>query len=350
MKIYQRLWLLGMVLGLAAGAYSQVTVEECNSIYNVVTTNELSRDIAKLEQAISSGKEYVAKCKDAGEGADTVIKYIAGRLPIIEERLTLLKLERSYNDSRKQRRFDEMIASGKQLIDRNRPYALDVMLDIASVGFDNATAKIDKYNADAIKYANLAIEKMATGAKSGNEDRFGYYVSYKNDRCADGKSNAIGWMNYTIGYIKFARENKPKDAFPYLYKASQDGCETKSLSENYRLIGSWYVDEAIQIGDRRKAQLTAAGDQETPETSALLELQMGYVDRAIDAYARASRTAAMNPKASPAYKDALLNKVKELFAARYDGDTSKMDAFVSKVLDAPFPDPSTPVEPVKTTP
>jgi hypothetical protein len=81
----------------------------------------------------------------------------------------------------------------------------------------------------------------------------------------------------------------------------------------------------------------------------MLDLQMGYIDRAIDAYARAYKVTAANPK-TKAYKDGLLAKLKELFTARFDGDTSKIDSYVAKVTDTPFIDPATPIAPVKTEP
>jgi hypothetical protein len=82
----------------------------------------------------------------------------------------------------------------------------------------------------------------------------------------------------------------------------------------------------------------------------MLDLQMGYLDRAIDAFARAYKVTTANPKANQAYKDGLLAKLKELFTLRFDGDTSKIDSFVAKVMDTPFVDPATPVVPVKTEP
>ena len=57
-----------------------------------------------------------------------------------------------------------------------------------------------------------------------------------------------------------------------------------------------------------------------------------------------------NPKTIHAHKDSIKSVLKELFAARYEGGTSKMDAYLSKVLETPFIDPTTTVVPVKLAP
>ena len=356
MKNVSRLVQVGILalLALTASAYSQVTVDQCSSVYQAMVANLASKELPRAEHALASGKEYLAKCKDLPEieGGDKVVTYVNAKLPGLEKRVGVMRLEKTFNDALKQRNRDELVSAAKKLLEIDPPYALDLMLDIASVGFDNASAAspIDKYNDDAIKYAKLALEKLAAGTNSGNSDKFGFYASYTTDRCTDGRTNATGWMNYMIGFITLTRQKNSKEAIPYIYKASQVGCGTKTFSETYRHVGSWYIEESNRLSDRRKEMLAAAQNVETPETAAMLELQMGYIDRAIDAYARAYKITGQNPKTTQAYKDGLLGKLKELFSVRYEGDNSKLDGYVSKVMDTPFIDPATPVTPVKPPP
>ena len=344
---------LALVLTLTASAYSQATVGECSSVYQVMLATRDSKELPKLEQALASGKEYLSKCKDLSdiENGEKIVKWVSERVPDLEKKVGIMRLEKTFNEAVKQRNQDAVVSSAKKLLEINPPYSLDLILDIASAGFDNASAvpPVDKYNDDTIKYAKLALEKLRSGVKSGNSDKFGYYALYANEKCADGRANAIGWMNYMIGFITLTRQNNAKDALPYIYKASQEGCGTKSFSEVYRFIGSWYIDESNKLSDQRKQLIVTAQNTETPESAALLDLQMGYIDRAIDAYARAYKVTASNPK-TKAYKDGLLAKLKELFTARFEGDTSKIDSYVAKVTDTPFIDPATPVAPVKTEP
>jgi hypothetical protein len=213
---------LAVVLTLTASAYSQATVDDCNSIYQVIVANYRSQELPKAEQALASGKDYVAKCKSLSdsEDGDKVVKWVTEKIPSLEKSVGIMRLEKAFNDALKQRNQDQLVSAAKKLLEINPPYSLDLMLDIASVGFESASSgtPVDKYNDDAIKYAKLSLEKLAGGAKSGNKDKFGFYVSYVTDKCADGPTNATGWMNYTIGYITLNRQKNAKDGLPYIYK------------------------------------------------------------------------------------------------------------------------------------
>jgi hypothetical protein len=157
-------------------------------------------------------------------------------------------------------------------------------------------------------------------------------------------------MNYTVGYIMYNRQDKKKDALPFLYKSTQLNSATKNFPESYRQIGAWYLDEAIRIDTERTTKITAAGNKDTEETLALLGTQKGYAERSIDAYARAYRIASASPQTAKEYKDALYTKLKELYAFRYDGKTTGIDEFVAGVMSKPMPDPTTTVTPVTVTP
>jgi hypothetical protein len=339
-----------MVSGLAISA--QASLEECQQIYQKFLNERQGTGIPEWTAAIVTGKDYLKKCSSLPDSTE-VRDYVTRQIPRLEEKIAQKKIadkEASFNVALKAGNVDELIAIAKELISLNRPYSLDLMLDIASAGFDKASANPanDKYNADALYFAKTALEKMTEGKISGNADKYGFYVEYKNAKCADGKTNAIGWMNYTIGYITHARLKQSKDALPYLYKASQTGCETKNFSEAYRMIGAWYIDEIITLNTFREEKLKANGDKETPETLSNLAMQKGYAERAIDAYSRAYKIAiAPDSKSTQAYKDKLLERVKGLFDFRYDGDLTKLDAYLQNVESTPFVNPVTAVTPVK---
>jgi hypothetical protein len=277
---------------------------------------------------------------------------VTGQIPKIEAKIAQKKItdmEDRFNVELKANNADGLIASAKDLIHLDRPSSLDLIIDIASVGFDKAAGNppVDKYNSDAVTYAKMALQKMSEGKTSGNDEKFGFYAKYKTKDCIDGKINATGWMNYIIGYITYVRMKQTKDAVAYLYKATQVGCETKTFSEAYRMIGAWYLDEMIKLNTRYLEKTKALGDKDNDETLAILAMINGFADRAIDAYARACKISLTNNAAPQSYKDSLLRKVKELFDFRYDGDVSKVESYLATVLDKPFTDPMIPVIPSK---
>jgi hypothetical protein len=239
---------------------------------------------------------------------------------------------------------DEAFASGRDIITAY-PDLIDVPIVLASIGFDNAIAKTpnDRYNNDAINYAKMVIQKIERENKT-SENYGAYAYAYKTKEFPDGRQNTLGWMNYTIGYIMYNRMNQKKEALPYFYKATQYNSGTKNNSEIYRTIGSWYLDEFLRIDKERVAKIEAAGNQDTDETKAMLALQRGYADRALDAYARAFRVASPAPE-SKAYRDSLMTRVRELYKIRFEKEDG-IDAYLAGVTNRPFTDPTTAVTPI----
>lgn len=336
---------------------AQATFEACQALYQTIIDNRVSPDLEKLKLARSSANEYLVKCSELPE-QDKIKTYVSNQIPKIEERIKLAEIklvEERYNKAIKDKNYEDMVSTAKELLKMNRPYSLDLMLDIASIGFDNASAKpaVEKYNDAAITFAMKALEEMSQGKTSGNvdtntgkADRYGVYVPYKTKECSDGKANATGWMNYTIGFITYNSLKQKKDALPHLFKASQVGCETRANSELYRMIGAWYLEEFIRLDAVRMEKIKAAGNQDTKESLELLALEKGYADRALDAYARAYKAASENKTASQAYKDSLLTKLKEVYGVRFDDDMSKFDLYMTQTGVTAFPDPTTAVTPI----
>jgi hypothetical protein len=338
----------------ATSIFAQGTQDECTAIYERFKLERVKTTEAELNTAVATGKEYLQKCSAIDPPQDEVKTYVTNQIPKLQQKAIdagIKVKEDAFNAALKAKNFDGIVASAKDLIGINRPYSLDLMLDIATVGYDNSIANppVDKYNSDALMYAKLALQKMSEGQSSGNSDLYGFYFNYKNTACSDGKLNATGWMNYIIGFITYGRQKQVKEGVPFIYKSTQNGCFTKTFSEPYRLIGVSYLDETIKLNNEYIALTKANGDKENDESLAKLAMVKAYAERALEAYARAYKFAVANPKSSPTYKEALLSKVKQMYDVRYD-DTSKVDAYVAEVSNKPFTDPSTPVTPVVLPP
>ena len=347
-----------LVLGILMMAFTAVTVtpsfaqdpqEAKVALYKKYTDNFESKDIEKKKIAIEAGKQYIEKYP---EDVDQV-KYFKSAIPALEDQVVALEKINKDNEVKRIRnerlkRFDTAVrgnkiadsfAVGKEVIANEAPDStipLDVEIVLASLGLDQAAAKVDTYNNDAINYAKTVMQKLGAGKTSDNFGAFQY--EYKS------KDNALGWMNYTIGYITYYRQDKVTDALPYLYKSTQIKSETNKLSNTYRIIGLWYLEEALRIDKDRLAKIVAAENKDTDETLALLALQKGYADRSIDAYARAYNL--VTPKDTKDYKDGIYSRLQDLYKFRYDGDIKGIDAYVATVMSKPMPDPTTPVTPV----
>lgn len=352
--------LIMMLVGFNAisttSIFAQATPELCTPIYDKYIANRKGPELDKFKVAVATAKEYLEKCKDLPEN-EAVNTYVTKDIPKLEVKISDLEYDlnvfKPFDASVKAKDWAKSFSLGKQIIAKS-PDDVDVPLILASIGFDNAIAvpPVDTFNAETINMAKLALQKMEQGKGSGTGKFGAYAYTYQTKDCADGKTNATGWMNYTIGYIMFNRMSQKKDGLPFLYKATQFGCETKNDWGIYRAIGSWYVEETAAMEKTRQEKIKANADQENEETKAMYALQKGYTERAIDAYSRAYKIALAAPmgkgkKDSEGY----YNRLKSLYTFRFDGtNPTGLDQFIADQVAKPFPNPTTPVTPIVEAP
>jgi hypothetical protein len=361
MKTIFRVLMLGIIMSAvsAVSVFAQdvcAEVEAKQALYKQFTDNFADKTVEKRQVAIDAGKQYVGKY---GACADdkTIVDYLNTNIPAMEKRIEGEKkvaatgtLYTNFDKAVEGSKTADIFSTGKQILGQE-PDFLDVTLTLASAGFDQTVANppVDTFNNDTVTYAKMAIQQIEANKPSKTGDYGVKQYSYKTDKFS-GKDNALGLMNYNIGYILYYRQGKTdaakkKEALPYLYKSTQYNAFSKANPFVYQTIGAWYLDEAIRMDSERQKAITAAGDKDTPETIAMLGVQKGYADRSIDAYARAYSLAKADPK-NQAYATGLYTKLKELYAFRYSGKTDGIDTFVASVMSKPLPDPMTAITPV----
>lgn len=334
---------------VAVPAFAQQQ-EECAALYEQKFLPNFKGTLAQRKTAVEAGDQYIAKC--ATLDAD-ITKYLEKVLPGIKKRIDFEETVAAFDNAVKDAKTvnaDVAFSSGKRLLSDHDPNLVDVMLVLASVGFDKAVAKpaVNTYNADAVNFAKQAIQKIEGGTASKQYGAWAY--TYKT------KDNALAWMNYTIGYITYFNQNNKKEALPYLYKATKFEVGKDSPKNNpaiYQAIGDFYKDEYNRL-DTERESLAKQAEGKTPEevkaladkAKELLLLQKGYADRMIDAYGRAYNLAGTDK----AYKDSLYDTLKVLYGFRYDGKPSTpLDSHITSLNTKPMPDPTTTVSPVVDT-
>lgn len=311
--------------------------------------------IEKLEVAVASGEGFntrYATCEDT----KPIVKYITDKMPAVKETLVDMKRTKKFNDGVANSVWADAFSAGKEIVSvkAKEPLSLDVAIVLALIGFDQASAKNDSFNNDTIAMAETVIKKIEGGMVS---DKYGAFNKYelKTATFTDGKQNALGWMNYIIGYIKSERQGNKKDGLAYYHKAvTKTNSAIKGYPEVFQAIGDFYVADFNKIQDERVKLFTANGDKENEQTLAMWDLQKGYLDRAIDAYARAYKAAEATEKAAPAdkkaaaktYKDNFYKFLGALYKNRFE-KTEGLDTYISAQISKPMPDPTTEVQPVK---
>lgn len=353
MKTLLKILALGTMLMAFAVAPAFAQADECETIYNQFIANYKGADLAKKKIAIDAGEQLIAKCS-ANEAYKDPIAFVNKQLPNLKKAVGFGTAATAFENAIKDPKnvnADAAFSSGKEVIAADPKLALNVSLVLATIGFDKAAAAtpVDTYNTDAVNFAKQAIQKIEAGETSEFYGLLNFI--YKTKEYPDGKSNALGWMNYTVGYIMYNRQpNMKKEAIPYLYKATQYTSAVKKNPVVYQTVGDWYKEEYNRIDDERtkiaaEAKTKATEEEKKPlidKAKEMLSLQKGYADRMIDAYARAYSLAGTDQ----AYKTGLYNNLKVLYGFRFDGKTDGLDSYISTLTSKPMPDPMSTVTPV----
>ena len=316
-------------------------------------------DRASMQCALDSAKEYISKYNTDVDKPQTdyfqqtAIPFIEKRIADIDneakvkiEQARVNKLLSEFDTAAKNKDFAVINSSGKaiitdgsSLIPANVP--LDAAIIIALANYDKAIAKDQSAYGDAIQYAQKAISMLESGDKT---DYYGAY-SYNLKATDDPKSNTLGFLNYYIGWVKYYGQDKKKEALPYFYKAAQYKSKIQQSPDPYAGVGDYYYDEVARIEKERQAALAANNNEDNEQSLALLGMENGNAERALDAYARAYKYAQADPKTAANYKTGLNARLKNLYKFRFNKEDG-LDAYLASVTTKPQADPSTEVKPV----
>lgn len=408
MKTFSKTLVLGVflaVLAVAAPTFAQGDVcadlEANQALYDVYISNYKGA-LDQKKKAVKAGEEYVQKYSSC-ENYKAQVDYLNKAIPKLKEIID--KQVKADETAARYTRFDNDLKSinGNQgnvsgvfnvareiLVEE--PEFLDVILAVATVGFDQAaqTPPNNTYNEQTVKYAKSAIS-MLEANKESRTGKFGVLgYEYEN------KANALGWMHYIIGYISYYRDGtddlikdigsannqlrpletelktvrdklkkpefkddaatiareaaltvqinglkarieglnktlqaKREKALPTLFEAIQIGQETKENPFIYATIGDYYFDEILRLADQVIAINERNGGKESYDSEYKFAIQKGYADRAIDAYARSYKLA--TAAAAKAKTDAAKAKAPDKAAA--EAEAVRTQAYAEVVYE-----------------
>jgi len=369
MKTIFRSAIFGLLLGaiFAGGALATFAQDKCTEprreeLDSAIRANVGTGTVDAWKKTVDAGKEYLEKyghCTDNVEFVDYVKKVVPAFEKKISDKETNDKisgLTKKFFDGISSKNWDDVYSSGEELmkIDENRFRPAELVM--GSIGLDETakTPKNTKWNDQTLKWAKQSISDLQGGKafsvtnNGKTTDQFGFNpFAYKN------KADAIGWMNYTIGYITAMDKGDKKAGASYLYKASQAASDTASNPEVYRTIGSYYIDEYSKLADELKTLAnTPLPDTATDEEKAARLEQLknkkaevnGAAERALEAYAKAANAAKKDPKSAEFAKQ-LTEKAKEIYGARHP-DGKGFDAYMAGSGAKPLSDPATPIAPI----
>ncbi len=313
------------------------------------------RDIPGRKRAVETGKQFLEKY-GACESAKDLSDYLKTTLPIMENNLkTIVDAEAKnalllrFDTALKTKNWDGVYSSGKEVLQKYPDEFRLVTLVLGSIGLDEtaSTPRVTKWNDETLRFAKQAIADLEAGKEFKPTFGVGQFT-YKN------KEDALGWMNYTIGYIYFFGKDDKKQGLSYLYKSTQLASDTKSNPVVYQSIGAYYFDEVrklaaevdVMIKDQKADDAEDIAKQKVDAIKAKVALVNGTSEAAIDAYARALNLAKADPvKYKGDYTNSLNKILQDLYNVRF-GKMTGFDAFVAATVKKPMPNPLDPVTPI----
>ena len=365
MKTIFRVAAFGLVTAafLAVSAVSSFAQDPCADTFEVKTakyeifkkgrtnTDKAPRTLELAKPAITAGEEFISKygkCEDSVK----VAEFITKNLPEIKEWVKRAELIARFDDSiadPKNIKADQAFSSGKELIALIPTTNFDVSIVLAMIGFDNSIKNppVDTYNNETINYAKIAIKEAESGKTSTYYGAKSKILVINTGNVVDpgkSKNNVLARMNYIIGSIMYYNQKKEKDALSYFYKAAQIESDVKTRPDIYQAIGGWYLKELVGVDKERLAAIVANNNQDNEQSLALLAMEKGLAERAINALSKAHKFA------SAEFKTGIYGKLQELYKVRFDEKKEGLDAYIATASNQPLADPATPVTPIVEAP
>jgi len=356
---------LGLAVLLAAflavgsvGAFAQeacTDVDAINALYQTVIDNYKSTEVAGLQKAVDSGKQFTEKygnCDSAKVNAD----WIGKQMPKWEARLAEMKVQSvrqpiltRFDNAIKSKNWDEAYAAGEEFTAKfpNDDARIHLIVPLAWIGYLETGNKNTKYNANAAKYAKTAIDMLKSGTAKAKPS--GGYGAFQFE-CAS-KDECISFLTYDLGYMDYLGGNK-QAALPYYYEVTKIPGSFKTNPVVFGTIGDYYYESVRKQADDVKAKIADQKDTDADDVKAKKDADIkqavgmlnGYAERAMDAYSRAYTLAKADPKLAT-YAGTLYKTLQALYTVRFQKQEG-IDAWISSAVTKPFPDPTSAVTPV----
>ncbi len=349
-----------LAVGAAAGFAQSAPVnpncadlEGHNALYTKFTGIYQSKNLPEMKTALSTGKEYLEKygsCEAYKDQVEFVKPHVARldtAVPAREKADALKPFFTRYDAGINSDNATEILTAGKEILNVNKDDVNIIVPMAVAASYQSTKENNYKFADEGIRYANVALSQLKSGAPLTKKDAKGTPVvgvlKYTYT-----KEQAINELTYALAYLNMYGKKNKQVALPLYYELSQSAI-SKSDPRVYGAIGDHYVEEGAPIGEeiaKLIAQQRTATDEAVKldldkQIKAKIALFNGYTERALDAYSRAHNVA----KAGP-YKDNLYKVMQGLYKRRFEKETG-LDQFVSSTLAKPFPNPTTPVDPVE---
>lgn len=300
-RIINLLALVATLAIFAAPAWAQA--KECNEEFKTATYKKWY-DNRKEHQdlAFQATEDWIATCPTDESPYSVALKKFNTAYKVATSADSTKK---QFEDAYLKKNYADQMRLGKQVIvaEPDNP-AVYIIMGTAGLGDPNQLA-------ESVQYAKKAIEMIEAGKP---------FLPMAT------KDQALAYLNDAIG--KAALKAKPEEAIPYFLKAGRLESELKKNPQLFAdLAGAYGEGPIVRLSEDYKKFTT-----ETPESKLAIENLNQYIDRQIDALARATALTT-----NVAGKKALMDLLTGLYTDRHKSTTG-LDDLLAKVLSTPIPD------------
>jgi hypothetical protein len=381
-----------IVAGIAVtGAFAQNVCDDIDTPtarYETFTASYQKNKIEDLEAikgAVAAGKEFLEKwgaCESWAEQS----KFVKGHIPRLEKMVADMQayidvkpFTDRFDPAIKADNYDEIYAAGKQIVAK-QPGNLSAKFVMAVAGVGETAKAVQaktpsKYASESLGYAKALYDHIKGGGKLDRQTKDGKeligFLKWERSR-----EEALSQLAYTLGFVNYYGLNNKKPAVAQYYEVTQIPGYFKNYAPVYVTISDYYRDEAEGIGkeivtltneynglvdtvkklgstpeDQEKAkQLDTDIKAKDAQIKAKEALYNGYVERAMDALARAHKAAKDTTPAEKTYKDALYKDLQAMYNRRFPTKPAGLNEWVTATTAKPLPDPTSTVQPVSDEP
>jgi hypothetical protein len=286
--------------------------------------------------ASDTAKEYLSKYGNCPEASDTQIAtFIRNWATKYDKAVRDFACTDAFNKKDYARAFQAC-----NVILADQPDNVDITLMLARAGYANMTSASPNkaLNPDTVRMARRSAELIESGKAPAKWDPF------------QSKDEALGFLYYEQGVL--LQETDPTAAAAAFIKAAQSNSTFKSESSTYTYLAAIYEGNELKklVSDYVAAfpPGNAIPDEKKEQYNQMFTQISKVQERIIDAYARAAYILNNDPKADPARKKAVMNKLETYYKARHEESLTGLQELISSVMSRPLMLPGQ--EPAPTMP
>ena len=311
-----------IALTLAQGGKSgqpNVSPEEQNLLKGIATAPDPAAKLKAAEALIKKYPKSVARSQVARSLTDEIagVKDATQKIALAQEYQGVFKepseqqlivpvLIDAYAGAN---RFDEVFSTGADFLTHN-PDSLSVLIQLMSIGTDQAKQKNPKFVPQSLQYGSHAVELIETDKKPADMDDAGW-KNYKTV-VLPSLYQSMGILNLVKGdraeakaRLEKAAAISPTDPFNYLLLAG-------ILNEEYQEKGTRY--KGMPAGPAKDAELKTV---------------LAFLDQVIDAYAHTIAVAEGNAALQP-IRQQYLQDLEAYYKYRHNNSTEGMQQLIDK--------------------